>query len=121
MAITLRTLLEKLRVEKQRLLEEIEGLAYLHHEGLGTTAENEHYSNHPAEVASETFEQEKDLALEMNLRRLLQRTTDALRRFDQGTYGICSDCAQPIPLDRLDAVPQATLCVKCKMIQEAQH
>lgn len=121
MAITLQSLREKLQQERAQILEEIDALAYLHAEGLGITTENKHYSNHPADIASETFEQEKDLALEMNLRRLLQMTTEALRRFDQGTYGICSNCRQPIPLDRLDAVPHATLCVKCKMRQEAQH
>ncbi|HEX3620980.1 MAG TPA: TraR/DksA C4-type zinc finger protein [Acidimicrobiales bacterium] len=38
----------------------------------------------------------------------------ALARVDAGTYGICEACQQPIPEARLDAVPEATLCVACK-------
>jgi RNA polymerase-binding transcription factor DksA len=38
----------------------------------------------------------------------------ALERVDAGTYGTCEACQQPIPEARLDAVPEATLCVGCK-------
>jgi DnaK suppressor protein len=38
----------------------------------------------------------------------------ALGRVDAGTYGICEVCQQPIPHARLEAVPEATLCVGCK-------
>jgi DnaK suppressor protein len=38
----------------------------------------------------------------------------ALGRVDAGTYGICEACAKPIPEARLEAVPEATLCVGCK-------
>ncbi len=121
MAITLQSLREKLVQERARLLEEIDSLSYIHSDGLGTTTENDHYSNHIADVATETFEEEKGLALEWNLRRLLQETEDALRKFEQGTYGICANCGRPIPLERLEALPHATLCVQCKRLQEARH
>jgi RNA polymerase-binding transcription factor DksA len=38
----------------------------------------------------------------------------ALGRVDAGTYGVCEACHQPIPEARLEAVPEATLCVRCK-------
>ncbi len=38
----------------------------------------------------------------------------ALARIDNGTYGICSNCGQPIPEKRLEAIPWATLCVNCE-------
>jgi phage/conjugal plasmid C-4 type zinc finger TraR family protein len=38
----------------------------------------------------------------------------ALSRVDAGTYGICESCGNPIPEARLEAVPEATLCVTCK-------
>ena len=38
----------------------------------------------------------------------------ALSRVDSGTYGTCDSCARPIPEARLEAVPEATLCVGCK-------
>ncbi len=121
MATTLESLRQKLEQERARILEEIDSLSYIHADGLGTTTENDHYSNHIADVATETFEEEKGLALEMNLRRLLQATEEALQRFDRGTYGICSNCGKPIPLERLEALPEATLCIDCKRRQETQH
>jgi len=121
MAVTKESLRERLLEERQRLLEEIDALGYLHADGLGTTTEYEHYSNHMADIATETFEHEKDLALEQNLRRQLQMTEEALRRFDQGRYGICANCGEPIPMERLEALPQATLCIRCKRQEEAYH
>ncbi len=38
----------------------------------------------------------------------------ALGRVDNGSYGTCEVCQQPIPYARLEAVPEATLCVGCK-------
>ena len=37
----------------------------------------------------------------------------ALKRLDDGTYGICQNCGYEINPDRLDAIPQAALCIKC--------
>jgi len=121
MTITMERLRERLLEERQRLQEEIDAMSYLHSDGLSTTTEYEHYGNHMADIGTETFEHEKDLALEMNLRRQRQATEDALRRFEQGSYGICSNCGQPIPLERLEVLPQANLCIRCKRQQEGQH
>ncbi len=121
MAATREELRQRLLEEREKLLDEIDALGYLHSDGLGTTTEYEHYGNHMADIATETFEHEKDLALEMNLRRQLQMTEDALRRMDDGTYGICSNCGEPIPLERLEALPQAILCIRCKRKQERVH
>ncbi len=42
----------------------------------------------------------------------------ALRKFEQGTYGLCESCAQQINPDRLEALPQASLCLNCKSGKE---
>ena len=42
-----------------------------------------------------------------------QEARDALGRLDEGTYGICEQCARPIPYERLEAVPHARNCVRC--------
>lgn len=42
-----------------------------------------------------------------------RETRDALRRLDDGTYGICARCAAPIPYERLEAIPHARLCIRC--------
>ena len=119
MATTKEDLRQKLEEERHRILAEIDSLQYLHADGLAITTENDHYSNHMADLATDTFEEEKGLALEGNLRRLLRDTEEAIHRFDEGTYGICSNCGQPIPIERLEAMPEATLCIDCKRKQEA--
>jgi DnaK suppressor protein len=46
--------------------------------------------------------------------KLLREITDALRRMDRGTYGVCLECEEPISAKRLDAVPWARYCVTCQ-------
>ncbi len=66
------------------------------------------------EEATESFELEKRLALEKQIRDRLAEVEHALRKFEEGTYGSCDGCGQPIDPDRLEALPQASLCVSCK-------
>ena len=77
------------------------------------------YGNHMADDATEAFEQAKDLALRQNAQQLLVQVTDALARFDQGTYGICEMCGEEIDPARLEALPYATLCLRCQQRQES--
>ncbi|SRR5581483_1225488 len=46
--------------------------------------------------------------------KLLREVQDALHRIDQGTYGICPECEEPISAKRLAAVPWAKFCVSCQ-------
>ena len=69
------------------------------------------------EEATETFELEKRLALEKRLRDQLAEVEHALHKFEEGTYGLCDICGQPIDLARLEALPQANLCLSCKAKQ----
>ena len=46
--------------------------------------------------------------------KLLREIQDALQRIAQGTYGVCSECEEPISAKRLDAVPWAKFCVSCQ-------
>ncbi len=66
------------------------------------------------EEATEAFELEKRIALERNLRESLAEITRALERIQAGTYGRCEMCGTEIEPDRLEARPQASLCIKCK-------
>jgi DnaK suppressor protein len=56
--------------------------------------------------------------LQQTTQELLDREAaqvqDALRARANGTYGICQECGQPIPAERLAARPEATLCVTCQ-------
>lgn len=69
------------------------------------------------EEATETFELEKRLALEKRMKEQLAEVEHALHKFEQGTYGLCENCGQPIDPARLEALPQAKLCMNCKAQQ----
>ena len=69
------------------------------------------------EEATEALELEKRLTLEKRIREQLADIEHALRKFEEGTYGLCDSCGQPIDPARLEALPQATLCMSCKARQ----
>ena len=69
------------------------------------------------EEATESFELEKRLALEKRVREQLAEVEHALHKFEEGTYGLCDICGQSIDPARLEALPQASLCLKCKADQ----
>ena len=72
------------------------------------------YEDHPADLASETFEREKDLAIAESVESLLHQVNTALEKVDRGTYGVCDACGRPIKKARLQALPFATLCLECQ-------
>ncbi len=76
------------------------------------------YSTHQADDATMAFEQAKVLAIRGNTERLLDQVSRALARFDDGTYGLCIDCGQPIDTARLEALPYAMHCIACQSRQE---
>jgi DnaK suppressor protein len=68
------------------------------------------------EEATETLELEKRLTLENRVRQEMAAVEHALDKIEKGTYGLCDNCGQPISPERLEALPQASLCVKCKAL-----
>ncbi len=71
-----------------------------------------------ADTGSKAFEREHGISLANNARELLAQNARALARIDDGTYGSCESCGNPIGKGRLQAFPRATLCVTCKQEQE---
>ncbi|MCI0633741.1 MAG: TraR/DksA C4-type zinc finger protein [Actinobacteria bacterium] len=65
-----------------------------------------------ADAGTFTFERERDLSIENNVRDLLGKIDRALARMDEGVYGICSRCGKPIEKARLRALPYVDLCIK---------
>lgn len=65
-----------------------------------------------ADAGTATFEREKDLSIENNVRDLLRKIEGALKRMDAGTYGLCERCGKPIEKARIKALPYAELCIK---------
>ena len=59
-------------------------------------------------------ERERDLALSAQARAAVEEIDRALAKIDQGTYGVCEKCGEPIKKARLKALPYASLCISCK-------
>jgi DnaK suppressor protein len=68
------------------------------------------------EEATETMELEKRLALENSIRQELSIVEHALEKITKGSYGVCDNCGKPIDPKRLEALPQAILCMDCKAL-----
>jgi len=102
---------ERLLQEQTRLLEQVTRLGENEYRGSG-------YGNHIADDATETYEQAKGISLKRNETVLLEQVVHALRKFDQGTYGICESCGAPIDRARLNALPYALYCLDCKARME---
>ena len=70
--------------------------------------------NHVAETASATLGREIDYTLGDNAEQVLAEIEAALQRIDDRTYGICFNCGNEIPRERLEVSPWASLCIDCK-------
>ena len=105
----------RLEGERKRLTEELEHLT------ASVRPPEEKREGSPfgkrEEEATESFELEKRLALEKRIRDQLTQVEHALHKFEEGTYGLCDFCGQPIEPARLEALPQANLCLSCKVRQ----
>ena len=71
-----------------------------------------------ADTGSKTFEREHEMSLAASHREILGQTERALSRIDDGSYGVCENCGNPIGKARLQAFPRATLCMTCKQREE---
>ena len=78
------------------------------------------YSFHMADMATDNFDREFTLSLAANEQEGLNMIDAALRKIEDGTYGICENCPKPIPKKRLTVVPYAPLCIKCQELQEKE-
>ncbi len=102
----------RLESEQKRLLEELEQLK-ANIRPVEVRREGSPFGKREEE-ATESLELEKRLAVEKQVIDHLADVVHALRKFEEGTYGLCDSCGQPIAPDRLEALPQASLCVSCK-------
>ena len=115
MTIGFNLLRSRLESEQKRLIEELEHLK------SSVRPADERREGSPfgkrEEEATESFELEKRLTLEKRIIDQLADVAHALHKFEEGTYGLCDSCGQPIDPARLEALPQANLCLNCKAQQ----
>ncbi|MBA3743590.1 MAG: TraR/DksA C4-type zinc finger protein [Sporichthya sp.] len=71
-----------------------------------------------ADAGTKTLEREQEMSLVNNAIDMLEQDERALSRLDDGTYGQCESCGDPIGKARLQAFPRATLCLSCKQRDE---
>ncbi len=76
------------------------------------------YSFHMADVATDNYDREFSLGLASNDRKFLYELEDALKRIEDGTFGICEECKSPVTKARLLALPYARLCLDCQQKRE---
>jgi RNA polymerase-binding transcription factor DksA len=69
------------------------------------------FADQHSDAGTLTFDRERDQSLVDNLRDLIGKIQAALARMDDGSFGRCETCGQPIEAERLDALPYTTLCL----------
>ena len=109
----------KAKVYRDKLLTRREGL-------VGQVQAAEAYSRErdaeatqdPADMAANAYTKELLMSMSTNDRQLLDSIDAALERIEDGMYGKCIHCGQPIQEKRLEAVPWARYCLKCADLNE---
>ncbi len=112
----LREIRAELDAERARALADLE-IAESDLQGLMRDA-GEGAGDDQADAGASIFGREYEMSLAANSREKLEQVEHALERLDNGTYGVCESCGNPIGKMRVQAAPRATLCLACKTRQE---
>ena len=103
---------QEARQQLEQMLREIDSAtSVLEAEDAGASSELSHLDQHPADTASELTDAGEQGALLENFADRKAQVVAALARIDDGKYGACVDCGQPIPDARLEVRPEAARCL----------
>ena len=111
MTINLDAIKKQLLAKQAELQDNIAGLTEAHPTPVGAIEASDGPQDFE-EVAVDFLETQQEQSTLVTLQALLTEVQQALERIDNGTYGICVVCGQPIPEKRLQAIPWAARCVK---------
>jgi DnaK suppressor protein len=100
----LSTLRDELHQQRRFRSEQLEELALEAAEGVATADQNRLQVTRALTLAAEWALSEID---------------SALQRLDEGSYGICERCAEPIPWERLEVLPMSRLCTPCQYLADS--
>ena len=103
---------ERLLAKERELLS---GITRIEQDGRGT---NVNGAQDMADQADHCYNKESLFQRSSDARDLLLAVRAALRRDDEGEYGLCVECGEPVTKKRLEAVPWARHCVTCQELQE---
>jgi DnaK suppressor protein len=104
---------KRLEQERERLEAVRDGIRRDQGAGSGAEAAGELSSvdQHPGDLGTETFEQEKNISLLEQVEDELLQIEAAFERLERGTYGTCQACGRPIGKERLEALPATRFCI----------
>lgn len=108
--------LEELRAELVRMVEGLEEDQQDRGESEGDMTEND-----SGDMSQSLFTREMDATVEQTMEKRLQSVDQALRKIEEGTYGICDDTGEPIPRGRLEAMPEAIYTVEAQQRRERER
>lgn len=86
-----------------------------------STGDLSSYSFHMADQGTDAMEREMAFMFASKSGRLVYHIDEALRRIEEGTFGICEKCEKQISVARLEAVPHARMCIECKSAEERKR
>jgi DnaK suppressor protein len=106
---------EEIQAEVDRMATEVRWL------GGDQEDESGGLGNHLADEGSDVTEQERLTTISADLQDVLRQIDGALGRIDNGGYGTCQRCGQPINPERLEAFPYVAFCIDCQTILEREN
>jgi DnaK suppressor protein len=113
MTLDLNKIKTRLEAKRDELQAEIANLTMAHPRPVDPNEASEGPQDFE-EIAVDFLETQQEQSILVNEQALLTEVEQALERINQGTYGRCVNCGQPIPEKRLEALPWAARCVKCE-------
>ena len=111
MTIDIQRMKERLEAKRTELQRQIASLTEAHPTPVDPIEASEGPQDFE-ETAVDFLETQQEQSIDVNEQALLTEVNAALKRIEDGTYGLCVVCGQPIPEKRLEAIPWASRCVK---------
>ncbi|MBN1688040.1 MAG: TraR/DksA C4-type zinc finger protein [Candidatus Omnitrophica bacterium] len=111
---------KRLLILREKIIKGIENIEgdVLNKSQKESTGDLSGYSFHMADVATDSFDTEFQINMASNGQNLLNDIDSALKKIEEGTYGICEKYGTPIPKGRLKVMPYARLSIKAQEEEE---
>lgn len=116
-AVKLKQFREQLLNLKKRVSGEVDRAVEVLQEEVNANSNLSSAPVHMADAASSMVDAEVEVV--QTERNLLEQITDAIARLDDGTYGVCENCGEPVSEERLKALPYTPYCVRCSRSESA--
>ena len=76
------------------------------------------YTIHMADMSADAYDRELAMNIAESSQEVLYQIDEAIKRIDDGTYGLCQTCQKPIGISRLKVVPYTSMCIECQRDKE---